>query len=490
MTARLNRRRAVQAMAAGVLAAGARGALPAWGLPAPNDLAPPDALLERVGGMAALGPRLPGSIAHARFVDDLDARFVEAGLTIQRDRFTFTRWTAEAWSLEVLHPRAEPDRIPVASAYTYSGATGPDGVTGQLVDLGRPGAQTLVRGLRGAVVLFDAPAAPIRGAALRAARDGGWDPDGQIRGRDNYTRAWITGMAAAPLAPFRRAGAIAAIVVLDASAANAAGQYVPFIHPLQGLPALIVDRDTGARLRARRGASIRLTLRARVDPGTSTDSLLAVLPGASAETILVHTHTDGPNAVEENGGIALAELARWASRRSWHRTLAFSAVTGHFGPGLPETRGLLHRHPEMRRRAVASLTLEHLGAREWIDDDGGYHPTGRPEIGVAFHSLTGIRGSLQASLRESDLRRTVMLPPAGPRFFGVGADLHAAGIPSAAYITGPNYLLSDVPGGHLDKFDPHRMRAEITWAAALLNRLDRIEAWKLRAGDSLLLRGR
>jgi hypothetical protein len=74
-------------------------------------------------------------------------------------------------------------------------------------------------------------------------------------------------------------------------------------------------------------------------------------------------------------------------------------------------------------------------------------------------------------------------------FFGVGASLHQKGVPSVAFIAGPNYLLAlDGNRGHIDKLDSARFASEIRWTADLLKRLDRIPAAELAAVDSAALR--
>jgi hypothetical protein len=292
------------------------------------------------------------------------------------------------------------------------------------------------------------------------------------------------------LAELRAAGALGAVFVLDASAANARGQYTPFGRPLQGLPALIVDRDTGTRLRAAaaQGRRARLTLEAEVARRVRSDSLVAVLPGRSRRRrpLIVHTHSDGQNAFEENGGIALVALARWFARRARRldRTLVLSCVTGHFGPGLPETEGFIEDRAGLVERAVAAVVLEHLGASEWLDDERGYRPTGLPEQAAIFHTPGAVARAGRRSMRAADLRRSLLLKPlGGSTFFGVGRPLHEAGVPTLAYLAGPNYLLAlDGKRGHLGKFRASRMRRELLWAADALRRLDATPASELRPG--------
>ena len=458
-------------------------------------------LRERVREMVELGPRLTATGPHRQFIDGLDEGFRRAGLTVERDPHPFERWLADRYALEVLDG-PDPGVVPVASYYTYSGRTPPEGVVGDLVSVSLPpltgdlpteaggGAELtaaigaalagVAGGVAGKIVVIDAPILPLTVGVFDALLTYRHDPDGTIGGDDDYKRAWTTLLTLPSLDAFRALGAAGVVFVLDASPANAKGQYTPFVHGYQDMPALIVDREAGARLRRQAAGTprIRLVLDARLATASS-DTLVATLPGGdlAEEVVIVNTHTDGQNAFEENAGVASVALARYfaglhKSRR--RRTIVFSCTTGHFsGGGQPETEGFIEDHHDVIERAAAAVTIEHFGAREWNDDASGYHATGLPELGAIFHTVSGISEPAIESLKAKDLRRTELLKPIGPIFFGVGRSLHAAGVPSVAYIAGPNYLLAlEGKRGHLDKFSSRRMAKETRWTADLLHRLD------------------
>jgi hypothetical protein len=171
------------------------------------------------------------------------------------------------------------------------------------------------------------------------------------------------------------------------------------------------------------------------------------------------------------------------------RSLVFSAVSGHFaGPALPQTRGFIDRHPDLVSKAAASVTVEHLGASEWVDDARGYHPTGRPDMFVIWHSQTGIAGPVVDSMIANDLRHSIALRPAGDYMIAVGTAFNESGVPTVSSIVAPNYMVSWADNGHLDKFLPARAELEVRWAADLITRLDSIPAAQLAAGDSTVLR--
>jgi hypothetical protein len=258
-----------------------------------------------------------------------------------------------------------------------------------------------------------------------------------------------------------------------------------------------MDRDTGAKLRqyAQGLPMARMTLTASVAQ-SSTRQLVGVLPGdgSTDELMVLNTHTDGMNAFEENGGVGLVALARYFSRlpkgRRLKRSLVFSAVSGHFaGPALPQTRGFIDRHPDLVKRAAASVTIEHLGASEWLDDARGYHPTGGPDMFVIWHSQTaGIAGPVVDSMSANDLVHSRALRPAGDYMIGVGTAFNESGVPTVSSIVAPNYMVSWADNGHLDKFMPSRAAREVRWAADLVTRFDSIPAAQLAAGDSTVLR--
>ncbi len=491
-------------------------------------------LYNDVASMVAMGPRFTGTPAHNNFIDWLEAGLSGAGCQmLPRDEFPFTRWLAEGYSLEILDGPA-PGQVPVSAYASYSGQTPPGGVTGALAylgtlpELGLPGNPQDIATLEAALARAQSVTADWAKAALAGIPGGAagrivlvdtqlppslteddflplvtyaYNPANTAGTQTlDYKRMWVAN-AVLPqvMNALVQAGAAGGVLILDGSAANTAGQYLPYGNPIAGVPALLVDRDTGAALRQQAQATpaTRLTLTAST-ANVNGPQLVGILPGADPSTdevMIVNTHTDGMNAFEENGGIGMVWLARYfaslpASARL-RRTLVFSAVMGHFSPvaTTAQTTGFVQRHPDLIKRAAASLTLEHFGSSEWIDDSSGYHPTGGPEALAVWHSQTPIAAPLCDSIVSENLVHTSALRPAGSYMIAVGGPLHTAGVPSTSFIAGPNYLVSWADGGHLDKFLPARAQLEVRWAADFLTRLDGIPAAELAAGDSAALAG-
>ena len=98
-------------------------------------------------------------------------------------------------------------------------------------------------------------------------------------------------------------------------------------------------------------------LTADITAGAATETVWGWLKGSgnTGQNIIINTHTDGPNAVEENGGLGLLALARHlAALPSRNHDMYFALVTGHFQ--LPQfSRTILNpAHPEVGQGAVST----------------------------------------------------------------------------------------------------------------------------------------
>lgn len=446
------------------------------------------ALLEE---MNALGPRLAGNAAHRKYVDILEDDMKEAGLQTRRDTYTFPRWEAGTWRLATSSSGGRTLEIPVTFYYPHSGQTGPQGVTGPLVYAGR--------------FVSDGSSQPNRSGDFAgkivfveyeiAARDyNDWYQPWGYYTPDSRLEKYVSSVMAQPfedLTAYKEAGAAGVVIGwTNLSDDQASRQNWPFGRPLQQLPALLVGPTAGKTLRelAAAGATATLTLDATVFPDSRTDSLLATLPGSSPDEILIiNTHTDGPNAIQENAGVALTVLARYFSklpRDSRRRTLVFSLATGHdVGAYVPGRQGgFAERHPDLVKKSIASVAIEHLGCREWRDDGGHtrYTATGRDELtyAITHHELVAkIALECVAGTPERHLAAVRPLPKG--RYLGVGGRLAATGMPTLGYYASPTYLNMMAPDGCLSKLSKPLMHGQIVALAKMIHRLDSTPAGDL-----------
>lgn len=427
----------------------------------------------------ALGPRLPGSTAHEAFSDQIADRLQAFGFRVESDVHAFDLWQPGSWRLDL------PDggTIP-CSVFPYSGQTPDGGVTARLV---RCRSRRDLARARGAIALVevDMPAIPTR---LLFRRRTSVPADLRLPGR--IRNAVIASVLKAP--DLRRAAAQGVLGVVciwkGMSAENARDQYLPFTTPYQGCPAVWADVEARDRLiaHADAGGMVTLTLRAERRPATSR-TLWTVLEGREAgQTVVINTHTDGPNACEENGPIGLIALARYFRSRPHppRRSMVFVFTTGHFQ--IPQF-GIGHRQATSRwlddhrdwwdgaeghRKAVAGITLEHLGCMDWQDGPEGFVPTGEIAPELVYAGNTQLARLYQDCVSGRTRTRSIILRPHNRQHFGEGQPLFQVGIPALALIPAPDYLcrIGDV----LPQLDARLMLEQLNTFREVLDRLDQL----------------
>ena len=409
---------------------------------------------EHIDRLNALGPRRSGNQAHRTLIDEVAAELTALGHPVERDTHSFERWDAgeDAVSLTV-----EGNGVEVASPWPYSGETGPAGVTAALVLLrGRRKRWAAARG-RIAVIEVDNVEAP---ASLVLDS---WD--GRLPFDSVANPVISSELAGTDLTTARAAGVVGVIAVWRGLPDHESrGQYLPFTRPHQGLPAVWVPESEGDRVvaAARRGATATLVLDATRHADATMDTVWAVSPGAGPhvdETVLVVTHSDGGNAIEENGHIGLLALARDAAEIPHDRTIVFVLVAGHLRiPAVTEhgqaTTAWLRAHPELwspaagGRTAVAGLVIEPLGAlhdRADAPRPGEDPDAAEPEL---LYATTREFDALVRSAWGNPAVRPVK--PGALVHLGEGEPLFENGIPAIALVTGPVSLLAETRHAGVD----------------------------------------
>ena len=439
--------------------------------------------------MAKLGPKYTGNAAHRTFVDFLESHLKSAGLDVSRDHFTLPRWEAHRWELSAKPVSGAPVKIPVSSYFPYSGRTPASGVTAKLVHAGTAPSQINFSDLEGKIALVDCPSS-VRRYREWYAPWALYPSNLTLPVLDRWATLPAIGSMEGGLGAFKKAGAVGIIAAwTDLSDADAADQYAPFGRAFQNIPCLYVGRPSGSKLRnmAQSSCDATLVLEADITSDSPTDTLVAIVPGSSSdEVIIVNTHTDGPNATEENGGLGLIALAKYLAKippAERKRTFVFVLATGHFASAyVPSIRGFIRNHPDLVKKAVAALTIEHLGCNEWLDDGVKYKATGQSEIALAISPLKGTAQIMMEALDGVNAGRTAVVKSASPegRFFGEGNALWAAGIPTIGYIPLPNYLLAGPANGCIEKLNAELLHRQVQVFAKVLLKMDSLSAAEMK----------
>ena len=437
-----------------------------------HDYTSAEQLLHEVEKMNSFGVRLTGSPAHKAYIASLKAQIRDMGLNVYSDPYFFNRWEAKNASI-VLHDANGTEEIPVSSVFPYSGETPPDGITAELVMLeGQRLSLLRARGKIGVIRVNNINQLP-----SKMAFDERRSMPEDLHLPQNYSGPVATSFVNMPiLAAAKTAGAKAVICIWQGIPdALAEGQYLPFIMDYQGIPALWVNETTGRRIveAAQTGKRATFTLEAEWERNCESESFYCMLDGQNSdEAVIVNTHTDGTNCIEENGPAALLAMLRALKDKPLRRRHIFVFVTGHFrlpdfkdvlGGGVQATSKWLADHQDLWNgkrghiKAVAGVSVEHLGCKDWVPDGERYESTGEIAPELVYTGNRMMDDIYFTALEGRSRVRTVTLRGHNFLHFGEGQPLFNSHIPEIALVTAPDSLCVISPTNEMEKFDPQLM---------------------------------
>ncbi len=115
---------------------------------------------------------------------------------------------------------------------------------------------------------------------------------------------------------------------------------------------------------------VRITLKTETRTNLKAENGVAVIPGRSDEVIILNAHIDGwfDGAGDNADGLAvLVALARHFAKPENRpdRTLVFVASAGHHSPGINGPRNFVTANPDLAKRAVMMINIEHVAQRNF-----------------------------------------------------------------------------------------------------------------------------
>ncbi|MBP3695976.1 MAG: hypothetical protein J6J45_00385 [Clostridia bacterium] len=448
-------------------------------------------LLEGVDKMNSFGTRLTGSPGQDAFVTYIKNEIKDMGLEVYSDLYSFDRWEAKESSI-VIHNDNGYESIEVSSEWPYSGETPKDGITAEIVEIkekhvGFAGAKNKI--------------------ALVKVHDLGQIPTGVAFNQRNsfpedlslpahYKGPVATAFVNFPLFSVAKKMGVKAIICIwqGMSKEMVKGQYLSFIQSYLGIPCLWVSEKEGEKLlsAAKCKQKVTLTLLAEKEKNAKTESFYSVIEGKNRkEAIIINTHTDGSNCVEENGPIAMLELMKYFKEKQTERTLIFAFVTGHFRlhefkqNDIQASSKWLKNHRDMwdgkkgHIKAVAGVSVEHLGCTEWKDVDGVYQKTNDIDVELVYTGNKKMDEIYYESVKDREHIRTITLRGHNILHFGEGQPLRNVGIPEIALVTAPDYLTVISESHEMEKFNLELMYEQTLTFAEIINRIDATPADEL-----------
>lgn len=445
-------------------------------------------MLQGIEKMNSFGVRLTGSKAHNDFITWLKCEITKMGFSIFSDPFYFRRWEEKRSSIEVLDGD-EREVIPVSSAYPYSGKTTAEGITEELVyfhtlkDLAK---------ITGKIAVFNVANINFLPSEIAFDKRTSYPEDVVLESK--YEGPVITSFVQCFNGILSKLAKAKAVILIWKGLHDDCikGQYLSFILGYQNIPMLWVNETDGKKViaAAMDHKKANLVLEAEMEENAFTESFYCILKGKNKkENVIVNTHTDGTNCVEENGSIALLQLMKVLKDQDLERTHIFVFTTGHFC--LPHFKDIrtgsfqsasrwLAMHRELwdgkgdHFKCVANLTLEHLGCKEWRDIDGKYQYTGKPEVELVYTGNEFVDKMYIDTVKERKNIRTMTLRGHNALHFGEGQNFFTMGIPEISLVPAPYYLCVVSDTHEMEKFDIDLMTEQTETFAKLIEKIESV----------------
>ncbi len=454
-------------------------------------------MLEGIHKMNSFGTRLTGSKGHAEFINYIKSEIAEMDIPIYTDKFRFERWEEKRSSIDIIDSD-EVVNIPVASAYPYSGQTTANGITEELVFVNKI---TDVPKTKGKIAVFNINNINFLPSEIAFDKRTSFPADVALEKK--YEGPVATAFIQCFYGIVSKLTKAKAVILIWKGLHDdmVKGQYLSFIMGYQNIPMLWVSESDGEKVvsAAKKHQKAKLVLEAEIEENAYTESFWAVIKGKNhKENVIINTHTDGTNCVEENGAVAMLELMRNIKDKELERDHIFLFTTGHFrlhhfkdirtGSFQSASRWLaMHRElwdgKKEHQKCVANLTIEHLGCKEWRDIDGEYKYTGKPDVELVYTGNKFVDKLYIDTVKDRKNVRTMTLRGHNLLHFGEGQNFFTMGVPEISLVPAPYYLCVVSDSHEIEKFDIDLMTEQTETFARLIERIESISAKELGRSD-------
>nr|WP_025193643.1 hypothetical protein [Enterococcus faecalis] len=410
--------------------------------------------------------RLTGSVGHQDFINWLKDEIYNMEYDAIIETHYFNYWEPESYEL-----RIDNKPIEVSGYFPYSGLTVQEGITKEAVFY-MPDTE---QNFQDKIAIFD----------IYLLQDGK-----SALFKDAIAHPLLASKKAISLLKkIKELGAAGAVFIWEEMSQKLSrNEVLPFSNPYLDIPAVWISSRSKPQLihELSKNNLLTLILTGKYKVKSPTESFFVKIEGRKSkpvkESILVTTHTDGPNAIEENGPIALLLILYYLKVNDIQlpETIIFAFISGHFqqeqigGPRNKATGRWLESFPELwdgegnHLKAVFSLTLEHLGCLSAYDNkELKFVETETPETNYIYYSDSQQKYMIKRIIEKSKTKDKIMYLDAQlTPYFGEGMPIFKHGIPNVSIISMPQFLFQ--PTYNYVKPDLDLMYEQIRYSTEIL----------------------
>ena len=198
----------------------------------------------------------------------------------------------------------------------------------------------------------------------------------------------------------------------------------------------------------------------------------------------------------------MLQLIKTMKDKPLKRNHIFLFVTGHFrlpmfrdldGGGIQATSKWLAMHRDLwdgkhgHLKAVAGVSIEHLGCKEWSVADGEYKETGPVQTELVYTGNKALDDVYISALKDRERVKTMTLRGHNFLHFGEGQPLFNVGIPEISIVTAPDYLCVVSDSHETEKFDIDLMYDQTKTFAQVIKKIDSLSAAEIGECDDYSL---
>ncbi|KAK3191718.1 hypothetical protein K4F52_002142 [Lecanicillium sp. MT-2017a] len=461
---------------------------------------------QHIGGAGLRGTASERQNVH---VEWLDGQLKEIpGLQMSYNSINLTKWEPQSGdlhdsaTLRIHAPGACSKELDVAGAMPYTRLTNGDPIKAGLLCIPQETEISSVNATN-KIIIRDVSYESIPFSllfALSTFRTEDMDKLANERYARPYTAKFHDEIIAAT-----NSGALGIIYAWNVSHKYVRSYFDPHEGTMYRIPGIFVGVEVAELLKtaASQGLSAELDVRGDMALATSKE-IFATLPGMTADTMIITSHTDGNTWIQDNGVSGVLALARYFAaqpKSSRNKTLQFVFTTSHLHYSTDGNMALAKRLDQTYDDGNVTLVfpLEHLGAKEILPTSIPNQPhsgqdlvyTGESEATLwAAGPSDALREAIVDAVKYRGLDRMSVMPGIGlpnasvvpeyKSFGGVGTPYHLALIPTMAIISGPWSLWAPYFGA--DALDFNRLRQQLLAAGDVLLNLDGLSREEIAGG--------